>query len=404
MIASPAVLNGTIMSAAIGAVVGAAVLAGAASPSFDLGPVEIHGSRNGIPAVLASLTMAFNGHGEGGLGSGGRSSLAPTAISGSEDAAPKRTATAGEDPSDDRGTLSIQLENDKFGGGTDQHYTNGMRASYLFSSDDTPLFVGDIARGLPFVPSEGVVRVGVSVGQSIFTPGRKEVAGGDNKGRPFAGWLYGGVQITNDTGKQLDTFELQLGVVGPSSGAAETQTWFHDTIGVRPFDGWDSQLNDELGAVLSYERKWRFISEYHPGGLGVALEPSVGLTLGNIHTYASASATVKLGSDVSSDWGAPRIRTALSGTGYFKPVHDFEWYVFAGLEGRAVARNIFLDGNSFEDSHSVDKHYFVADLQLGASVTLGDARLTYTQVFRTTEYVGQKKGDVFGALSLSWRL
>ncbi|PWR26059.1 DUF2219 domain-containing protein [Zavarzinia aquatilis] len=392
------------MSAAIGAVVGAAVFSGAATSSFDLGPISFHGGQGGAPSLLASLKLAFDGRGEGGLADGGRARLAPTAASGTENVEPKRTATAGEDPSDDRGTLSIQVENDKFGGGTDQHYTNGLRASYLFSSDDTPRFVGDIARELPFVPAEGVVRVGVSVGQSIFTPGRKEASSGDNKGRPFAGWLYGGVQITNDTGKQLDTFELQLGVVGPSSGAAETQTWFHDTIGVRPFDGWDSQLNDEFGAVLSYERKWRFISEYHPGGLGVAVEPSVGFTLGNVHTYASASATVKLGSDVSSDWGAPRIRTALSGTGYFKPVHDFEWYVFAGLEGRAVARNIFLDGNSFEDSHSVDKHTFVADLQVGASVTLGDARLTYTQVFRTTEYVGQKNGDVFGALSLSWRI
>src|SRR3546814_11015068 len=29
--------------------------------------------------------------------------------------------------------------------------------------------------------------------------------------------------------------------------------------------------------------------------------------------------------------------------------------LFAGVEGRAVLRNIFLDGNTFADSHSVDE-------------------------------------------------
>ncbi|MDD3445535.1 MAG: lipid A deacylase LpxR family protein [Zavarzinia sp.] len=400
MIAYPAVLNGTILSATLlaatlGGAAGAALHATAAMPSLDLGPVSIHGSAFDMPALLASLTVKFDGVGGKAL---------PGAGAGDTGNAPAPTATAGEDPRDDKGTLSLQVENDKFGGGTDQHYTNGMRASYLLSSDATPFTAGRIARDLPLMADEGVVRLGFSVGQSIFTPGRSDVTAAGNQGRPFAGWLYGGVQLTNDRGDRLDSYELQVGVVGPSAGAGEMQNWFHDAIGVKPFDGWDSQLSDELGVVLSYERKWRLISEFHPGGLGVALEPSVGATIGNVHTYASASATLKIGSDVSSDWGAPRIRTALSGTGYFRPVNDFEWYVFAGVEGRAVARNIFLDGNSFANSHSVDKEPLVADLQVGAAVTMGDMRLTFTQVFRTREYAGQREGDVFGALSLSWRI
>lgn len=394
MIATNAVLNGTILSAVCGAFAGLAVAASGAVSTVDLGPLSLHGSNFDMPALIASLTLSFDGRGGRALDG---------ATSG-DTGGGKRTATAGEDPSDDRGTLSLQVENDKFGGGTDQHYTHGMRASYLLSSDATPFTAGIVARAMPFVPEAGVVRLGFSVGQSIFTPGRQDVTTTGNHGRPFAGWLYGGVQLTNDTGRQLDSYELQMGVVGPSAGAAETQSWFHDTIGVRPFDGWDSQLSDEMGVMLSYERKWRFISEFSPGGLGVALEPSVGATIGNVHTYASASATVKLGSDVSSDWGAPRIRTALSGTGYFRPVNDFDWYVFAGFEARAVARNIFLDGNSFADSDSVEKKHLVADLQVGAAVTIGNVRATFTQVFRTKEYIGQQQGDVFGALSLSWRI
>ncbi len=318
--------------------------------------------------------------------------------------ATRPTATAGEDPTDDKGTLSFQWENDQFGGNTDQHYSNGLRASYLFSSHDTPVAVAEIARGLPFFPEEGDVRLGLSIGQSIFTPHHGEVWRHVNKGRPFAGWLYGGVQVTNDTGKQLDGFEIQMGVVGPSAGAEAVQNFYHDITGYNRFRGWDYQLSDEFGIVVGYERKWRLMAEVEPGELGMAFEPAVGAVLGNVFTYASAGGLLKFGSDVSSDWGPPRVRPALAGTGAFKPVDDFEWYVFAGVEGRAVARNIFLDGNTFQDSHKVDRKTFVADFQAGVSITFDDVRLTYTQVYRTPEYVGQKKRDLFGALTASFRL
>ncbi|MBK8542978.1 MAG: DUF2219 family protein [Caulobacteraceae bacterium] len=40
---------------------------------------------------------------------------------------------------------------------------------------------------------------------------------------------------------------------------------------------------------------------------------------------------------------------SLAGAGYFTPRDNFSWYVFAGIEGRAVAHNIFLDGSLFRD-------------------------------------------------------
>jgi len=37
-------------------------------------------------------------------------------------------------------------------------------------------------------------------------------------------------------------------------------------------------------------------------------------------------------------------------------------YLFAFVDGRAVGRDIFLDGNTFTDSHSVTRKTFVGDL------------------------------------------
>jgi lipid A 3-O-deacylase len=68
-----------------------------------------------------------------------------------------------------------------------------------------------------------------------------------------------------------------------------------------------------------------------------------------------------------------------------------------------VARNIFLDGNSFRDGLSVDKKPLVGDVQLGIAGTVGDARIAYTHVFLTKEFRGQQQGDSFGSLSVSFR-
>ena len=68
-----------------------------------------------------------------------------------------------------------------------------------------------------------------------------------------------------------------------------------------------------------------------------------------------------------------------------------------------MARNIFLDGNTFVDSHSVDKEPFVGDFQAGISFTFGDARLSYTYIVRTQEFDKQDQPDQFGSFNLSYR-
>lgn len=78
--------------------------------------------------------------------------------------------------------------------------------------------------------------------------------------------------------------------------------------------------------------------------------------------------------------------------------------MFGGLEGRAVGRNIFLDGNSFQDDGpSVDKNMLVGEARIGLALTFDDVRFAYTQVFRSQEFEGQSR-QIFGTVSLSLRL
>ena len=300
------------------------------------------------------------------------------------------------------GTLSLVFENDLFYG-TDRNYTNGVRASWLSGPDGTPDWALGAARWFPLFPEGGTVRTSYAIGQNMYTPDDIALRNPPRDDRPYAGWLYGSVGLIAETGRRLDQLELTLGVVGPASLAEQTQKIVHEITGSQEARGWDTQLKNEPGVVLTYQRSWRgFVSE-SVSGFGFDATPHAGGALGNVFTYANAGLMLRLGQRLPLDYGPPRIQPSLPGSGFFVPQEGFGWYLFAGMEGRAVARNIFLDGNTFRDSRSVDKESLVGDLQFGIAVTWRNVRLSYTHVLRTREFEGQDEGDDFGVFSLSLR-
>ncbi len=298
------------------------------------------------------------------------------------------------------GTFTVLVENDKFSG-TDRHYTNGLQLSYLSPKDDVPQFMRTFASILPGMPAEAKLRSGYVVGQNIYTPSDTTISGPQRGDRPYAGWLYGGFAVIAETKNTLSTWELDLGIVGPSAAGKFVQNNFHKLIGVDKAQGWANQLHDEPGAALIYERKWRALAQTEIWGFGVDATPHLGGSLGNVGTYLNTGLTLRLGKDLSNDFGAPRIRPSLPGAGFFLPRSGLGWYLFAGADGRVIGRNIFLDGNTDGDSLDVSKRILVADIQAGAAVTLGPIKMAYTLVYRTKEFTGQERPDRFGAVSLS---
>jgi len=131
--------------------------------------------------------------------------------------------------------------------------------------------------------------------------------------------------------------------------------------------------------------------------------PHVGASLGNVYTHINGGVIFRFGQELFIDYGPPLIRPSLSGFGAINPAERLAWYAFAGVDGRWVALNIFLDGNTFTDSHSVNKKPFVGDFVAGVAFTYQNVRLAFTHVMRSREFDGQSEADRFGALSLSVR-
>lgn len=304
---------------------------------------------------------------------------------------------------EDRGTFSLVVENDLVAR-TDRSYTSGVRASWVTAPQATPAWAGVLARAIPLFAGWGAVRTEYAIQQAIFTPQNTTLVIPDPSDRPYAGWLNASFGLIGETGSLLDQLSLSIGVVGPASLARQSQKLVHDIRGIASPRGWDSQLRNELTVQFLYQRSWRALAAYaFNGGYGLDLTPHAGVALGNVYTFANAGVTFRIGKDLRQDFGPPRVGPSVPGAGYFVPRANFGWYLFAGVEGRAVARNIFLDGNTFQDGPSVSKKPLVADLQAGAVLTYDELRLSYTHVLRTKEFVTQRNPEQFGSLTLSIR-
>ena len=307
-------------------------------------------------------------------------------------------ALGGEAPR--TGVLSLVIENDLFYN-SDRNYTSGVALVWVPTAGPAPDWALRVARWIPWFPVEGDVRHGYALGQNMYAPSDITLANPPLDDRPYAGWLYGTIGLGVETGRQLDQLALTLGVVGPASGAEQTQKFVHKIVGSPEPQGWDTQLGNELGILLTYQRSWRALATTTLLGLDFDLTPHFGGALGNVYTYANGGMTLRYGRNLALDYGPPRIQPSIPGSGFFVPPASFAWYLFAGFEGRAVARNIFLDGNTFQDSRSVDKEPLVGDLQWGIVLTWQGVRLGYTHVVRTREFKTQREHDVFGSVSLS---
>jgi len=315
------------------------------------------------------------------------------------------------------GRLTVMEENDTFASNDDRHYTQGARVSYLSGPvtsgggwDQPYIWLGD---NLPIFDGGDRKRKyeWTIVGQSIFTPTNTLRVNPSPKDRPYAAWLYTGGSLLQETNQgshhTLENVELLMGVVGPAALGGVTQNDFHQFIDVNPAQGWENQLKNEPGFVLSYERKWRF-QEPLVGNLAVDAIPELGASGGNVLTYGEAGGMVRFGQNLAADYGPDRIRPSLSGTGWFDPDQlngDLGWYLFLGTQGRAVGHNIFLDGNTFTSSASVSKKPLVADFMGGASLFWSSAaRVDFTVTQRTKEFYGQQgHPDRFGGINLAFQ-
>lgn len=316
-------------------------------------------------------------------------------------------------------THNLYFENDLFAD-TDQSYTNGIRLAWVSPDIDTYLYDPELPNWLrevnywftPLYPDPENSKDDIhrnlvfTIGQQMYTPEDSDRTTVDPSDRPYAGWLYAGFGYHAKTQNTLNSVEVNLGVVGPAAFAQEAQDLVHRTRGIDLFQGWDNQLKNEPGFQLVWEHKHRLSKRPIYGRLSYDFITHYGGSLGNVATYANTGAELRFGFRLPDDFGTSALRPGgdNSAPGNSDPRLRKGWglHAFASVDGRLVLQNIFLDGNSYQDSHSVSKKHLVADAAIGIAGVYNKWKVSFARVYRTKEFEAQVDAQSYGSLTVSY--
>ncbi|MGE5526613.1 MAG: lipid A deacylase LpxR family protein [Rhodospirillaceae bacterium] len=288
--------------------------------------------------------------------------------------------------------FQLYIENDMWSG-TDRYYTNGIKFGFGTDSGTLADLLNAPSESVlrQVTNGEGCVQLGLFFGQNMYTPRRITVARSQPADRPWAAWLYVGGVAQRVQERKLQTVEIDLGMVGPAALGRQVQTEWHKLIGVDRPEGWANQIPNQPGVLIAYVEKLKFGSRHFE------IVPHFGGSLGNVMTLARAGGIVRFGRNMTG-FGpdtiepggamlqATRVQSGESGKS------GVEWYAFAGLDVRAVAYNIFLDGPWFRDSPSVERRPLVHDWTVGVSARVSTVRVSVTRVQRSEEFTTPTRG------------
>lgn len=299
---------------------------------------------------------------------------------------------------ENKNAIKLYMENDL--GSSDQGYTHGTRLEWQSLNYKTPIQVDQILSDYLFWQDRGYTKRSWYLNQNIYTP--KDIKSEQLilDDRPYAGWLYIGYSI-EESGKTVsDAFEVQAGVVGPWAFSGETQTLVHKIAKSTKPNGWDNQLNNEPALNILRKRAYK-IGIFDTEWIDADVVNKNAICLGNVFTYIESGLMFRTGKNLPDSFGdnfmSPRKVDD-------SPWFDIKWsniFLFSGINGRVVGGNIFLDGNTFSDSHSVDKEWVVGEFYYGIALKLRWFDFMFSSTTRSKEFETEEHGHEFKSLSLT---
>lgn len=292
-------------------------------------------------------------------------------------------------------SLSLQSDNDAYFEplNYDRYYTAGHNLAYTSKEyDDTFMhFIGIVSPFLDYTIS----RFQVSIGQEIYTPSDKFNPNPPLTDAPYAGYLYANFMIQNRTNYFMESLSLNLGMVGPYALGKEAQDMIHSWIHYYSLSGWSHQLQNEFVVNAYYKAIGKVpiidnIIDVLPYGV---------VALGNANTHLELGAKLRIGYGLNGDFGIPKATTNWIGSTSISD--DFRIYLSGGIAERIVARDMFLQGNTFGGYKSlVTLNHFVYELELGGIVAWKGISLAYLWTYTQKEFVQQVDNANYATIRL----
>jgi len=286
---------------------------------------------------------------------------------------------------------------------TDKSFTHGGKLT-MMSKNIKEYQHNPLLRWFSLTNGKGSLHTfSVSIGQNVYTPSNIKTGVIIKEDRPYAGYLYFGFGVHSRNEKRQDSFEIDIGIVGRHSFAEETQKIIHDIFKHEKPLGWEHQLKDEFAFQTVFERKIKAYNRRTESGMGIELIPHFGGGLGNVYIFANAGYQVRFGWNLPEDFGVDMHRPGGdTNIGILHKSRKTSIHIFAALDGHAVYRNIFLDGNTVVNSHRVEKYPLTANIMVGLGLWIKRFYITCNYVYWTKKFKTEIVNHKFGVMNITY--
>ncbi|GGD13747.1 lipid A-modifier LpxR family protein [Hyunsoonleella pacifica] len=222
--------------------------------------------------------------------------------------------------------IEIRISNDKFVF-QDKYYTNGLHITYRKNVNSNILFKKTKNEKL---------QTNISIGNETYTPSNLFSFDTNDFDRPYAGWLFGSLELGKIKSNSALFLALESGITGEASLAGKLQNAFHGLLNIEK-PTWE----DEIAFKWLFNFKIKKIYNFQISK-NLDIQNRASLSLGSKDTYLQNNVFLFFGkfNDFQNSY---RIQ-ALDAT--FKK----EFFGFIGGGYKYVALNTLIQGSPFRNN------------------------------------------------------
>jgi hypothetical protein len=271
--------------------------------------------------------------------------------------------------------LQIYLSNDKFAD-DDRYFTNGLYFNYQKNLNKD--FI------LAKTP-DNIVQLNIGVGNEIYSPTSISSVNTDEFDRPFAGWLFGKLEVGSIKEKAAFFMSFETGITGEESLAGDFQIGLHEFFGIDSRPTWLEQI--EFKWLFNF--KTTYIADWsnERSAFQYRISPSLG------------TKDIYLENDISYFFGRLNGFQNSSRIGIVDSSTAKEFYGYVSVGYKYVAHNTLIQGSIFSEDFlfTTDITNHILKTEIGA--VLQSKRNTFKIIYNfNTKETPLSTSHIYGSL------
>ncbi len=275
--------------------------------------------------------------------------------------------------------------------GQDRYYTNGLFIYFRHALDQQKL-KGELEK----------VTYEISAGQKMYNPISGYRPNPATHDRPFAGYLYGGLQA-NFFYKKESLFKVgvQLGTIGPDALGEEAQDLLHSIVGFYKVQGWEYQIANDFAANANFQYA-KLLHRNDNKNVDFTLDSYA--NIGTTYNAAGVGLVFRTG-ELNQLFNSAHYNASIGNKSKTEKLKKKELYFYAKPQLSYIAYDATVQGSMFNDNSPVTFGIkpLVFSQTLGFNYSSPRFTIDYSLIFLSKEIKSTAKAHQYGSISMYYR-